>query len=60
MKPKSIIAAVLCAVLLCGCGGGAVPDGTTVPTTPPDGADGTTLPDIPAGYDADDLAQSVG
>ena len=32
MKPKSIIAAVLCAVLLLnGCGGGAVPEGTTVP-----------------------------
>ena len=35
MKTKSIIAAVLCTVLLCGCGGGAVPDGTTVPTEPP-------------------------
>lgn len=35
MKRKSMIAAALCAVLLCGCGGGAVPDGTTVPTEPP-------------------------
>ena len=34
MKIKSILAAVLCAVLLCGCGGGAVPAGTTVPTEP--------------------------
>ena len=35
MKLKSIIGAVLCAALLCGCGGGALPDGTTVPTEPP-------------------------
>ena len=35
MKLKSIIGAVLCATLLCGCGGGALPDGTTVPTEPP-------------------------
>lgn len=35
MKLKSIIGAVLCATLLCGCGGRAVPDGTTVPTEPP-------------------------
>ena len=35
MKLKTIIGAVLCAALLCGCGGGALPDGTTVPTEPP-------------------------
>lgn len=34
MKSKSIVAAVLCAVLLCGCGGGAVPDGAAVPSNP--------------------------
>ena len=34
MKLKSILVGILCAVLLCGCGGGAVPDGTTVPTEP--------------------------
>ena len=34
MKLKPILGAMLCAVLLCGCGGGALPDGTTVPTEP--------------------------
>ena len=34
MKLKPILGVMLCAVLLCGCGGGALPDGTTVPTEP--------------------------
>ena len=44
MKLKSIIASVLCAVLLCGCGGGAVSDGTTEPPVHTTAPTETTAP----------------